>query len=711
MASLLGHLHFWSLKKFKTIADCDIGTHVYHDKASGTGSAGEGVYCEQRRLWGEDRGVSWTPKNRRPEKLRDTLKECEELLHHCKVLDVRWRTLRNIQLLLNNGFLISILVSVSSGDIEKISIDKSLAGKVPDPINKAIVTDSFLLFSLVEKAKLCYIHFNKKPSLDFKKLEKMSGLEPKTSFVDIPGPSSKRLNRHLSLNSRQDMVLVWWCSHTEEAWPWSPMSGEKDRANLVIFSLNGPKMEMLCYVRTECDPIHAAFSFNQPHHVLSLEQSSTGGGDSSVDSCIYEYNGTKIEKVTTTTVPVKAPIVVQQRNHAEDKLLLGCEDGMLMLYDDHRRVTQMTKATLIPSIIQWHPGDTVVLVCSADGDIQIFDMALAPVFIQLVAENPSSQHTLELRKYFKHPVKLNGVLWSCEAPIGNLADNSIGCHDNLLILFDRGPLCLLRVELGVLTNGRLGTVEMVSEYIKHEQAEEAVNFLNSMNWNTEGNACFACMSIIMNNLLKLPLNSEREGLLEETLGSFYAPSRPLSDVTVLQFRDMISKLSRRFFHHLLRYKRFEKAFLLAVDIGAKDLFMDIHYLASDLGNTPLAEVAKQRAIQIDNEPLTSDTGESYEDEEDDLSYVEDDMANGERSRNGIYFQGDEHDYMHNHTLSPQHLMPLEEEDNDGAILMLQGAQRGHHHYSGQEVNELGLDAPGEMESPAGTLKIVHFGVV
>jgi len=41
------------------------------------------------------------------------------------------------------------------------------------------------------------------------------------------------------------------------------------------------------------------------------------------------------------------------------------------LYDDHRRVTQMTKATLIPSVIQWHPGDAVVLVCSADGDIQV----------------------------------------------------------------------------------------------------------------------------------------------------------------------------------------------------------------------------------------------------------------------------------------------------------------------------------------------------
>ncbi|CAH3143906.1 unnamed protein product [Porites lobata] len=275
----------------------------------------------------------------------------------------------------------------------------------------------------------------------------------------------------------------------------------------------------------------------------------------------------------------------------------------------------------MPSLIQWHPGDAVVFVCSAEGDIQIFDMALAPVLLQLVAENPSPRHLLELKKLFTIPIKLRSVSWSCEAPIANIAENSIGCHDNLIVLLDRGPLCLLRFELGVLTNGRLGTVEMVSEYIKHDQAEEAVNFLNSMNWNTEGRACFACLMLIMNYLLKLPLNSEREGLLEEALGSFYAPSRPLSDVTVLEFREPISKLSRRFFPRG-GYKRFEKAFLLAVDIGAKDLSMDIHYLACDIGNYPLAEIAKQRAIQIDNEPLTSDTGESYDDEHD-LTYTDD----------------------------------------------------------------------------------------
>jgi len=60
----------------------------------------------------------------------------------------------------------------------------------------------------------------------------------------------------------------------------------------------------------------------------------------------------------------------------------------------------------------------------------------------------------------------------------------IGLALNALIrcLCYRGPLCLLRVELGVLTNGRLGTVEMVSEYIKHEQAEEVNTMRQHFTW-------------------------------------------------------------------------------------------------------------------------------------------------------------------------------------------------------------------------------------
>ena len=59
---------------------------------------------------------------------------------------------------------------------------------------------------------------------------------------------------------------------------------------------------------------------------------------------------------------------------------------------------------------------------------------------------------------------------------------------------------------------------------------------------------------------------------------------------------------------------------------------------------------------------------------DDLTYTEEDIANGERTRGGAVYHGDEYVYIHNHTLSPQDLMPLGEEDDDGAILM-RGTQR------------------------------------
>nr|AAH56139.1 AV249152 protein [Mus musculus] len=94
-----------------------------------------------------------------------------------------------------------------------------------------------------------------------------------------------------------------------------------------------------------------------------------------------------------------------------------------------------------------------------------------------------------------------------------------------------------------------------------------------MDWDTLGQQCLIGMGTIVNHLLRQRLTPEREAQLEASLGTFYAPTRPLLDTTILEYREPVSKYARRLFHHLLRYKRFEKAFLLAVDIGARDLFM------------------------------------------------------------------------------------------------------------------------------------------
>ena len=85
-------------------------------------------------------------------------------------------------------------------------------------------------------------------------------------------------------------------------------------------------------------------------------------------------------------------------------------------------------------------------------------------------------------------------------------------------------------------------------------------------------------------------------------------------------------------YNLLR--RFEKAFLLAVDIGSHDLFMDIHYLALDKGNTGLAEVAKNKADELDDRPT---------DDEDDVFSDDDDDDDDSESSTGESFSGEEDD--------------------------------------------------------------------
>ncbi|XP_006812208.2 WD repeat-containing and planar cell polarity effector protein fritz homolog [Saccoglossus kowalevskii] len=130
------------------------------------------------------------------------------LSHNC--VHIRWKGRKLFQILLSNGVLVTIQISVHSGDIEKLTIDKSLQGKLAaDPVNDAIITDSFLMFTYPEKPKATLVYFNKKPSVGetaSKKIEKLSTYDPKFSHLDLPGPKGKRLERKLSINTHQEWV-------------------------------------------------------------------------------------------------------------------------------------------------------------------------------------------------------------------------------------------------------------------------------------------------------------------------------------------------------------------------------------------------------------------------------------------------------------------------------------------------------------------------
>ncbi|XP_074649476.1 WD repeat-containing and planar cell polarity effector protein fritz homolog [Tubulanus polymorphus] len=639
MASVCGNLHLWTVKYNTFIADGEIGCHSYHDKVEQV-LPREHPYDEERKQLEEAQGISWIPKNKRPEKLRDTLKEAEDLLQIHKCIHIRWRTRRYVQLILNNGILIVYILAGHSGDVERIFIDRSLIGKIStDIINDAIFTDNFMAFTYCDKSKLEFVQFNKKlPSGQaIKKLEKLSIFYPKYSQLELPGPSGRRLDRRLSVNLNQDLILVWWSTSSDEAWPWSPMTSDRERANLTVISLINNKIDLLCYARTDCDPIYAGFSLIQSQQIFTIEQTVGSGGELSIDNCIYETARNKIQRAAVTTIPLKTTVISHCRNQTEEKLMLGGEDHSLILYDDYRRVTQITQAAILPQLIVWHPDGVLVFVANNKGDIQVFDAALAPLMIQLVAETITPCRVLRMGQNVRNAVVLKRMSW-CNVSV-TPSDQVTNAFDPMLLYFDGGPIATFQLCTGVYGQHSITASHLINEYIRYKQIDEAINLLCGLNWNRDGQTCFCCLSTIINHLLKNPLNVDREAQLEAVLGAFYAPSRPLAEVTVIEYREAVMKFARRFFHHLLRFSRFDKAFLLAVDIGARDLFMDIHYLAKDKGEHALAEVARKKAEAIEMDRRESDTDSSStgteersdddQDYEDDSFYDETDLDKSE----------------------------------------------------------------------------------
>jgi len=613
MASCLVELNLWSLKNQYAIPDDVTGCHFYHDKGE-QASVSEQPYIEEKQQHLEGRGVTWTPRNKRPERLRDTIKELEELLATNNCVHIRWRNRLVLQLVLSNGCLVTLVLSGHSGDVTRILVDKSFVGRLSgETVCSACLTDQYLVASHPHSSRLDFAYFTKRPPLSeaVKRLEKLSNWEPKITQIEVPGPRGRRLDRHMSLNTAQDTLLIWWSVESGEAWPWAPTTDDKDRANIVLVSISGPTAYVLTCIKTDYDPLKAQFSQIQPHRLFSVEPQTKVNGEIKTRLCTYEVIRGQIQTASVVTVPLKSTVVCQGRSPQEDRLLIGLSDGSLVMYDDYRKMTLFTRAAVLPSSITWHPEGNLVIVSSSRADIQILDRALSPLSIQLVGEEPSLQSFIRISKYFRTSVALNTVDWCPYGP--HSSEHMTTNTDAALLTFNKGPAALLQFNLGLRTKDRFSCITLVKEYIRHKQVDEAIGLLCSMTWDSEGQSCYACLSAIVNHLLKHPLNAEREAQLEAALATFYAPRPALSEATILQYREPAGLLARRFFHQLLRYVRFDKAFLLAVDMGARDLFMDIHFMAIERGEQALADVARRKAEQIESEGFdpqdTSDDGD------------------------------------------------------------------------------------------------------
>ncbi|XP_068597747.1 WD repeat-containing and planar cell polarity effector protein fritz homolog [Brachionichthys hirsutus] len=598
MAFCLAELHLWSTKSSLQVKDTDIGTYQYYDKGE-PAHPHEHHYYDEKKAFSEARGYSWTPNNRRPEKLRDSLKELEELLQTNTCVRTRWRKKNCCQVMLSSGVLVTLLLN--GPQLEQVCVDRTLVGRLPaNTVTDAVLCDRLILLSFLEQSQMAAVYLNQKnqdsPEAG-RRTDKLSPAEIKIACVAV-NDRDRRLHRRVGLNRLQDVALCWWDPDESGEGPgiWSPTNTQRN--NVILVSCSPTEgLKVLCSVRTEGNPMDCCFSLLRPNQLLTVELPAGPPRlreASWADACVYECARERLHRLSAARVPLPSHPVSCSRHPSETALLLGLADSSMALYDQRRGVSLLASCAVPPTILAWHPAGAMVMAGGGQGELMCFDVGLAPVSMALVAEEVASAATLRLERHLRCSGGLEGLQWG-PGPEGT---------DTLMLVFHGGPLAALRFRLGTFTGGQMGSGALLHQWLRFGRVSEALGILEAMDWSIMGDECYRGLSSITNHLLRLELNAEREAQLEAALGVFYTPPAPLSDMVILEYREPISKYARRFFHHLLRYQRLEKAFLLAMDLEAKDLFMDLHYVAGDKGEVVLADVAKRKANEMEARAVT-----------------------------------------------------------------------------------------------------------
>ncbi|XP_011482487.1 WD repeat-containing and planar cell polarity effector protein fritz homolog isoform X1 [Oryzias latipes] len=597
MAFCLAELHLWSTKNSLHVKDTDIGTYQYYEK--GEPAAPPHLhYYDDKLQFALARGHPWTPRNRRPEKLHDSLKELEELLQTDTCIHTRWRNKQSCQLMLSSGVLVTM--TLNGQQLEQLCVDRTLVSRLPaSTVTDALLTDRLILLSFLEGSQAAAVFLNKKnqdsPEAG-RRTDKLSPSEIKLVSVEVGG---QKLHRRVALNRLQDVALCWWSQSAEDTW-----TSDVLRPNLVLICCSAPEgLQVLSSVQTEGLLLDCRFSQLQHYQVLTVEVPAGPQGLTDgfcVDSCMYECRRGRMHRLSATRIPLPSPPVSCSRHPSGTAVVLGLKDSNLVLYDHRQGVSLLGSCMFQPTLLAWHPAGAMVVVATEQQELMCFDAGLAPLKMALVAEDVTPAATLRLTQHMSCSGGLQGLQWA----IG--LDGDLGGADMLMLVFEGGPLATLKFKLGALTGGHLGPGELLQQRLRCSQVKEAVGILQAMDWSTMGDECYRGLSSVTNHLLKLQLSAEREALLEAALSVFYAPPAPLPDTVMLEYQEPVSKYARRFFHHLLRHQRFEKAFLLAVDLQDRGLFMDLHYVAGDKGEVVLADVAKRKAHEIEAAAVAGD---------------------------------------------------------------------------------------------------------
>lgn len=551
MSGLGFSIKFWSLTQCN-ISDNQVNINCYHDKSKkSTHDFAALELPELSKQYYEKRNEIWMPRNKRPEKMRENIKLLEENFRLSAVICTQWRSSTSLHIIFSSGLSCDIDITCSY-DINKIAFDKSLAGKVENPMH-AVSSGDMTFFCYQSFSKIEYVV--KKP-------------EMKLASLLIPGPKGK-VRRCLVLNEACQLVACWW-----KLGNWTQTANEIDRVNLVLMNCTASELTITSAILTEYDISNIRFSQMNPTCILSVEKTYELGTQF-VYLIKYECSSGSLHRLNVAKFPLKGGILTSSWDTTEEKVIVCCSDGSISVYDiPINQCTFSITSTFIPTMSLWM--ESVIIIGSANGEISLYDSILNPLSLYDFEENQLEY--LDLSPYV-----------SGDGSLASILPNE---YNELFALYTGGPVGVVKLH------GCFSFSKLVQMYLNNNMASEAVALLQNVNWNVNGKATCKSMLTIVDYLLSQPLNHKNEKLLENALSCFYSPIHALAEVEVLKYRTTVGNYLRRFFHHLLRYCRLEQAFLVAKDLNASELFYDIHFLAKELSDMRIAALAKSTGDQV-----------------------------------------------------------------------------------------------------------------
>lgn len=549
-------LKFLTTDQSLHIKNTDPKTRKYETKKKQEQSVydlGKKSYCERR-------GEKWSAPRQRQ------LRELETLMRDRNIVFCEWTNDSLITIVFSSGILTYLSVNPDNLEITQILFDKYCVGKLSgQAVTSVVLSRSHLLF-LHTDGGATLITFSCTSSST---PTRISDRSPHLQFIELVG-GTRRSENHLSwCDSNSGLKILAWSTSSLEPAPWSPVG--EDRANLHLYQINGNHMNLLCYHQLENDTLSADISQVQDNLVHIVEQITYQINGVNLDWIRYEIpNEDGCRKLMTsresiTQVWLSAPAKAVRRSPCDSRLLIGCIDGSLHVVHKHCGLTHTTWAGFIATSVCWM-GDLIAAV-EEHGRIQCFDRALS------LLQHHSK--CIDISQHLSENRRMSEVTWRRSRG---------GCA--VLAKFIGGPLAILRIIHPRLSIG----------WIRSGRPSRTLALLRSLDWNTEGEECLFSLQELVYSVLRRTLNAENEAIAQAALGTYLAPQIPI-ELQAQKYAPVVHDLARKFFHHLLRRGRLDKALSLAVDLCDWDLFADARWMALRCGRQAIADEAQSLALQ------------------------------------------------------------------------------------------------------------------